>query len=120
MSFPTEAAKPSPQQRIWQVVAMIPEGKVSSYGKVADYAGLPRRARYVSRALKQAPDSLQLPWHRVINAQGKIAFAADSNAFREQCYLLRKEGITVNHGRVALSEFEWQPDLATLVLCLPF
>lgn len=120
MSSSTASTKPSPQQRIWQVVAMIPEGKVASYGKVADYAGLPGRARYVSRALKLAPDSLQLPWHRVINAQGKIAFAKDTEPFREQRYLLRNEGIPVNHGRVALSEFEWRPDLATLVLCLPF
>ncbi|MDF0535784.1 methylated-DNA--[protein]-cysteine S-methyltransferase [Shewanella yunxiaonensis] len=120
MAHATDPANPSPPQRIWQVVAMIPQGRVASYGKIADYAGLPGRARYVSRALKLAPDTLALPWHRVINAQGKIAFAKDSESFREQSYLLRCEGVTVNQGRIALSEFEWRPDMATLVLCLPF
>ncbi|MFQ6372385.1 MGMT family protein [Shewanella sp. YIC-542] len=110
----------SPKMRIWQVVALIPHGKVCSYGQIADYAGLPRYARYVSTALKQAPQSLQLPWHRVINAQGKIAFPPHSAAFREQCSRLRNEGITVNQGRIALSECQWHPDLATLVLSLPF
>ncbi|MGS0725371.1 MGMT family protein, partial [Shewanella sp. 0m-11] len=52
--------------QIWHIVSMIPEGKVCSYGKVADLAGLPGRARYVSKALKLAPDELNLPWHRVI------------------------------------------------------
>ncbi|WOT06643.1 MGMT family protein [Shewanella youngdeokensis] len=110
----------SPKQKIWHIVSIIPEGKVSSYGKVADLAGLPGRARYVSTALKAAPASLALPWHRVINSQGKIAFTEGSDPFIEQVELLRSEGVTVVRGRVILSEFEWRPDIATLVLSIPF
>ncbi|MGS0674586.1 MGMT family protein [Shewanella sp. 0m-4] len=106
--------------QIWHIVSMIPEGKVCSYGKVADLAGLPGRARYVSKALKLAPDELNLPWHRVINSQGKISFAEHSSPFIEQMQRLRSEDIIVNRGKVKLSEYEWQPDIATLVLSLPF
>ncbi|QYJ84619.1 MGMT family protein [Shewanella mesophila] len=107
-------------QRIWQVVGLIPKGNVSSYGKIADLAGLPGRARYVSRALKLAPDELNLPWHRVINSQGKIAFPESTPAFIEQMQLLRNENIEVNRGKIKLSNYEWQPDLATLMFELSF
>ncbi|QDZ91217.2 MGMT family protein [Shewanella decolorationis] len=110
----------SPMAKIWHIVAMIPPGQVSSYGKVADFAGLPGRARYVSKALKSAPEHLSLPWHRVLNSQGKISFDKHSVPFQEQMELLRIEGVTVNCGKVDLSEFEWQPDMATLVMSIPF
>ncbi|BAJ02349.1 hypothetical protein SVI_2378 [Shewanella violacea DSS12] len=54
-SMPAETAK-SPMEKIWFIVAMVPKGRVSSYGKLADLAGLPGRARYVSKALKMAPE----------------------------------------------------------------
>lgn len=110
----------SPMQRIWWVVGMIPAGFVISYSKVADIAGLPGRARYVSRALKQAPAALELPWHRVINAQGKISFAMDSPQYREQLQRLRTENVQVNQGKISWSEYEWRPDIATLVMSIPF
>ncbi|MGI2258301.1 MGMT family protein [Shewanella sp. GXUN23E] len=110
----------SPKARIWQIVAMIPEGHVSTYGKVADLAGLPGRARYVSRALKEAPEPLALPWHRVINSQGKISFPRDTLPWREQMSLLRQEGVTVNQGKIDLSKYGWQPDLMTLLMALPY
>jgi len=99
---------------------MIPEGKVCAYGKIADYAGLPGRARYVSTALKSAPSSLNLPWHRVVNSQGKISFPEHTEPYREQLQRLRSEGVMVNRGKVALASHQWRPDLATLVLSMPF
>ncbi|KFZ37246.1 cysteine methyltransferase [Shewanella mangrovi] len=119
-AFENGSANLSPMQRIWWIVGMIPAGKVASYGMVADLAGLPKRARYVSRALKQAPDTLDLPWHRVINAQGKISFAADSAPFREQSQRLLSEGVLVNQGKIRWSDYGWQPDIATLVMSVPF
>lgn len=110
----------SPKQRIWLVVGLIPEGKVLTYGKVADLAGLPGRARYVSKALKEAPETLQLPWYRVLNSQGKISFDKFSQLFQHQQECLRVEGVMVNSGKLNLSEYQWRPDLATLVMSLPF
>ncbi|MDO6620209.1 MULTISPECIES: MGMT family protein [unclassified Shewanella] len=110
----------SPKQRIWFIVNMIPTGHVLAYGKVADLAGLPGRARYVSKALKDAPDNLNLPWYRVINSQGKISFKVNSIHFQNQQQRLRSDGVEVNQGKVSLSKYEWRPDIATLVMSLPF
>ncbi|MEC4725296.1 MGMT family protein [Shewanella sp. D64] len=110
----------SPIERIWFVVNLIPKGNVSSYGKIADLAGLPGRARYVSTALKRAPKEMDLPWHRVVNSQGKISFESQSQAYQHQMELLRLDGVQVNRGRISLSEYEWKPDLATLMFEIPF
>jgi len=107
-------------ERIWFIVNLIPKGYVLPYGMVADYAGLPGRARYVSRALKLAPQSLKLPWHRIINSQGKISFAKNTVPFQTQQELLRLEGIEVNVGKISLSQYQWKPDIAMLVMTLPF
>lgn len=90
-------------QAIWDVVAQIPPGVVSTYGDVARAAGLPRRARQTGYALKHTPEGLHLPWHRVVGSGGKIAFPPDSSAFREQARRLRGEGVKVENGRVARS-----------------
>ena len=87
-------------ERIWKAVAEIPRGEVTSYGAVARRAGLPRRARLVGHALKVAPPALKLPWHRVLNAQGRISLPANSRAYRMQKRLLEEEGVVFRHGRV--------------------
>ncbi|KXS50762.1 MAG: methylated-DNA-protein-cysteine methyltransferase related protein, partial [Marinobacter sp. T13-3] len=66
--------EPSREQKIWQVVAAIPEGKVASYGQIAAMAGLGRQARFVGRALGRLPAGHSIPWHRVIRSNGQIAF----------------------------------------------
>ena len=90
-------------QAIWDVVAQIPPGTVSTYGDVARAAGLPGRARQAGYALKHTPEGLHLPWHRVVGAGGKIVFPRGSSAFREQARRLRAEGVKVTNGRVPRS-----------------
>lgn len=90
-------------EAMWQVVCAIPRGRASTYGAVARAAGLPGRARQAGYALKVAPRSLNLPWHRVVAAGGRIAFPAGSAAYREQVRRLRAEGVTVREGRVRRS-----------------
>ncbi|QDF67127.1 cysteine methyltransferase [Shewanella sp. SNU WT4] len=106
-------------ERIQTVVKMIPAGQVSTYGRIADYAGLLHKARYVSYALAQASHD-SLPWHRVINSQGKIAIAKGNPSYFKQIELLRLEAIQVNHGRVNLKQYLWHPDAATLIFSLSF
>ena len=65
-------------QAIWDVVGMIPRGMVSTYGAVARAAGLPGRARLTGLALRVAPDELNLSWHRVVGAGGRIVFPKTS------------------------------------------
>jgi methylated-DNA-protein-cysteine methyltransferase related protein len=85
---------------IWGVVAALPRGVVDTYGGIARRAGLAGRARLVGHALRVAPDDLDLPWHRVVGAGGRIAFPAGSRSHREQCRRLRAEGLEVRGGRV--------------------
>ncbi len=87
-------------QAIWEVICTIPRGQVSSYGAVARAAGLPGRARLTGYALRMAPDDLELPWHRVVGAGGRIAFPKSSAPYKEQARRLRAEGVTLKNGRV--------------------
>ncbi|MGA2707170.1 MAG: MGMT family protein [Steroidobacteraceae bacterium] len=90
-------------QAIWEMVCRIPRGQVSTYGAVARAAGLPGRARLTGFALRIAPKDLNLPWHRVVGAGGRIVFPKSSVQHREQAKLLRAEGVVLNDGRVMRS-----------------
>ena len=103
---PTESPQPDERfRRIWDVVAGIPHGCVLNYGKVAELAGMKGRARLVGRALSRAPKSMQLPWHRVVNARGEISFGADTARGKRQKKLLEAEGVEFADGRIDLEEF---------------
>lgn len=92
-------------QRIWATVAGIPFGCVLNYGEVARRAGLPGRARLIGRALGLAPKRMALPWHRVVNAQGKISFPDGSRRAEEQRRLLESEGIEFEDDTIDLERF---------------
>jgi|TARA_Y100000310_G_scaffold342783_1_gene447413 methylated-DNA-protein-cysteine methyltransferase-like protein len=92
-------------ERIWQVVHAIPAGKVATYGQVASLADLPRHARLVGRVMSQLPRGSRLPWHRVINAQGRLSTHSTSR----QRELLQAEGVVFLNGRINLSRYQWQP-----------
>lgn len=85
--------------RVFAVIQAIPAGQVAGYGEVARRAGLPGRARMVARLLADSDDA-RLPWHRVLRADGRIAFPPDSAQHAEQCRRLRAEGVRVEGGRV--------------------
>jgi methylated-DNA-protein-cysteine methyltransferase-like protein len=98
-------------RRIYAAIAAIPAGRVASYGQIAGRAGLPGRARLVGKALRETPDGLDLPWHRVLHANGSIALPRGSRGFREQSRRLRAEGVDVRDGRVPMAAFGLDHDL---------
>lgn len=100
---------------IWDTIRDIPTGRVASYGQVAEVAGLPRGARQVGYALRHLPDGHDVPWHRVIQASGRIAFEKGSRGYREQRKRLMAEGVVVVSGRVNMGQYRWQPDLDELL-----
>src|SRR5699024_4139554 len=92
-------------QRIWEAVAGIPFGCVLNYGEVARRAGLPGKARLVGRALGRAPKRMALPWHRVVNALGKISFPEGSGKGVEQRRRLEEEGVEFKDDTIDLERF---------------
>nr|WP_241657196.1 MGMT family protein [Halobacillus salinus] len=76
-----------------------------TYGQIARLAGNPRAARQVARALHSMSAKHDLPWHRVINAQGKVAIR-DEEGYEIQRMSLESEGIPVINGRVSLSDYQ--------------
>ena len=95
-------------QSVWKVVVEIPSGHVLTYGEVARLSGMPRAARRVSHALRRAPGGMNLPWHRVINAQGKISFPEDSSAWKRQKDMLEAEGVIFLNGKIDLDHFGYR------------
>jgi methylated-DNA-protein-cysteine methyltransferase-like protein len=102
-------------KNVWQVVEGIPRGHVLTYGEVARLAGMSRAARRVGQALHRAPKGRKLPWHRVVNAQGRISFPADSSGYRQQKELLQEEGVVFIDGRIDLQRFGYQGALDHLL-----
>jgi methylated-DNA-protein-cysteine methyltransferase-like protein len=97
--------------RIYAVIGKIPRGRVATYGQIAVLAGLPRQPRLVGYALHALPQSSVLPWHRVINAQGRVSpRAGEPGGSIRQRLLLEQEGVTFDaRGRVSLERFGWRP-----------
>ncbi len=105
MSNPVNEA--SPEERIWHVVSQIPEGRVATYGQVAELAGLPRAARKVGRTMSRLPHGSRLPWHRVINAAGRVS-PRGGGEYRQR-EILEAEGVVFIKGRGDLSRYGWSP-----------
>ena len=93
---------------IFQVLQRIPAGKVATYGQIAQLAGLGKAARYVGTTLKNLPASTQLPWHRVVNSQGRISLPANQPGHLVQKERLAQEGVIFVHGKINLKQFLWQ------------
>ncbi|MFC6635006.1 MGMT family protein [Microbulbifer taiwanensis] len=93
--------------RICRVLASVPRGRVITYGDLAEMAGYPRAARLAGQTLRKLPRDTRLPWHRVINAQGRISLP-EPGAQRQR-ERLEREGITLLKGRVELAKYRWQP-----------
>jgi methylated-DNA-protein-cysteine methyltransferase related protein len=95
-------------RRIYAVVRLIPCGRVATYGHVARLAGScgPRNVGY---AMSSVPVGSDIPWHRVMNAQGRISVRSDGEECSAQRQLLEAEGVSFSpSGRVNLDEFGWE------------
>ena len=97
-------------QRIHDIVARIPRGRVATYGQIARIARLPGQARLVGYAMHALPADSDVPWHRVVNAAGKISIRSDGLGHDElQAQLLRREGVRFVDGAIPLARFLWRP-----------
>lgn len=96
-------------QRVWEVVAEIPAGKVTTYGHIAEHLGAKRSARVVGWAMKAAVGS-GLPCHRVVNRRGALTGRLNFETPTVMEERLRSEGVIFNdHGEVVLDAHLWTP-----------
>ena len=96
-------------QRAVRVIKKIPKGRVATYGQVAALAGNPRAARMIARVLNSAWKKEKLPWHRLINREGKISLR-EGEGFEVQKGLLIGEGIKFDtNDNIDLEKYQWQP-----------
>ena len=102
-------------ERIWVTVCDIPAGSVASYGQIAEIAGILRGARQVGYALRKLPSNSEVPWHRVIQSSGRIAFEKGGRAYNRQSKRLIMEDVVILEGRIDMQKYRWQPDLDELL-----
>lgn len=88
-------------ERILDMVAAVPPGRVATYGDIAARAGTPS-PRLVGRVLAELSDE-GTPWYRILRANGTPA----PHLLAEQCALLRAEGVVTVGGRVDLRRYRW-------------
>jgi methylated-DNA-protein-cysteine methyltransferase-like protein len=93
-------------ETIIAIIREIPVGKVLTYGEIAFRAGSPKSARLVSNLLHSCSDKYSLPWHRVINSQGKISLTGIAG--EEQKQRLLSEGIRIIKGKIDLAKYLYQ------------
>jgi len=97
-------------KKIYSTVRRVPRGRVATYGQIAEVAGLRGHARQVGYALNALPTGSSVPWHRIINAQGKVSPRADPAYVTIQQKLLEAEGVEIGVGdRISLARYRWKP-----------
>lgn len=98
-------------EQVYELVRRVPEGRVATYGQIAELAGFPRHARQVGYALAALKGHEgDVPWHRVVNAAGRISSRFDAGSEDYQRLLLEEEGVAFNaRGRIDLRRYRWQP-----------
>jgi methylated-DNA-protein-cysteine methyltransferase-like protein len=110
---PVRIVGPGFHEKVYAVVRRVPKGAVTTYGDVGGALGSPNVARQVGYALAALPHNRHdVPWHRVINARGRISFRGDDERGAEQTRRLRAEGVDIDdEGRVAgFKSVRWRFD----------
>ncbi len=92
-------------ERVYEYLATVPEGKVVTYGMIARAIGHPRASRQVGRALHRNPQPVVIPCHRVVNREGRLAPCFAFGGMEVQAQLLAREGIEVKDGYVDLKKY---------------
>ena len=95
---------------VYDVVRLIPEGRVTSYGSIAQYLGTPRSSRMVGWAMNACHNLNDVPAHRVVNRNGMLTGKMHFNSPERMEELLAKEGVVVEHDKILnFKNVYWDP-----------
>lgn len=98
-------------QNVFDVVRLIPKGRVTSYGAIAKYLGSPKSSRMVGWAMNAAHNYNDIPAHRVINRNGLLTGKMHFSTPNKMEELLDSEGIIVKNDKVQnLTSVYWDPN----------
>jgi methylated-DNA-protein-cysteine methyltransferase related protein len=99
--------KPSFYARVYEIVEQIPEGKVTTYGAIAELLGMKGSSRMVGQALGALPEDSDVPAQRVINRIGALSGAHHFGGYDRMRGILKREGITFKGELVDLKKHFW-------------
>ena len=95
-------------QKVYEIIADIPEGFVATYGQIAWMSGRPRGARVIAYIISRVPDELKLPCHRVVNKSGKLSPEHVFGGEDIQRTMLEKEGVFfLENGCIDMKKSQW-------------
>ncbi len=96
------------RQKLYELLTLIPRGRVTTYGKLAEQLGDPHLARAVGNALHQNPDGDRYPCYKVVNSRGELSPAYTFGGIDEQKRRLEADGIVVVNGKVDLKRYKME------------
>lgn len=96
------------RDRVYQITARIPKGKVATYGQIARLAGKPHAARVVGMYMRTNPFAPRVPCHRVVASDGKLTGFSAPGGIGKKRKMLLAEGVEFTKGRVCLSSSLWK------------
>ncbi|MCA1581670.1 MAG: MGMT family protein [Acidobacteria bacterium] len=105
-----DAGRETSYTKIYRAVLRIPRGRVATYGQIAVLAGVPRQARLVGYALHALREGSGVPWHRVVNAKGRISARSGDEVPMHvvQRRRLERERVRFDvRGRIPLGRYQW-------------
>lgn len=112
MNYPPPPNRQQYFEQIWAQARQIPHGRVATYGQLAKLVPQPEGvsdedyntlgSRWAGLAMAACPDDV--PWHRVVNSQGKISYSSAA----EQRRRLEAEGVVFSNDKLSLNEYQWR------------
>ncbi len=92
---------------VTRAIRGIPKGRVATYGQVARIAGNPRASRLVVWTLRALSEKHDLPWHRVVNSQGRISLKGDGYELQKK--MLESDGVRFSdQDRIDMDLYQWK------------
>ena len=96
------------KQAVYEYLRLIPQGKVVTYGQIAEYLGNKKLARAIGNILHVNPDGEKYPCYKVVNAKGMLSKQYVFGGLEVQRWKLEMDGVVVDGEKVDLQRYQWK------------